>query len=78
MPPSIPDPGHFMDALIDARAVKPLIDALPPRGKHTLLLRFSADRSQAEIAGELGISQMHVSRILRAVLTQIRQALTAQ
>ncbi|MGW0196365.1 sigma-70 family RNA polymerase sigma factor [Nonomuraea sp. NPDC003201] len=43
-----------------------------------LLLRFYGDLSQAEIAAELGISQMHVSRILRAVLGHLRDALCDQ
>jgi DNA-directed RNA polymerase specialized sigma subunit len=38
-------------------------------------LRFYGNQTQAEIAAEFGISQMHVSRILRNVLTGLRQAL---
>ncbi|GAA3575115.1 hypothetical protein GCM10022419_065270 [Nonomuraea rosea] len=51
-------------------------DALPERERHILLLRFHGNLTQAEIADEFGISQMHVSRILRAPLTGLRQALT--
>ncbi|MEV0313248.1 sigma-70 family RNA polymerase sigma factor, partial [Nonomuraea fuscirosea] len=61
---------------LDKHAVKPLIDALPAREKNILLMRFYGNMTQSEIAQEFGISQMHVSRILRAVLTQLRTALT--
>ncbi|UBU11457.1 SigB/SigF/SigG family RNA polymerase sigma factor [Nonomuraea gerenzanensis] len=72
----IPDYDQSLDTLIDAHAVKPLIDALPERERHILLLRFYGNLTQAEIAAEFGISQMHVSRILRAVLTKLRASLT--
>jgi RNA polymerase sigma-B factor len=63
--------------MIDQQAVKPLIDALPHRERHILLMRFYGNMTQAGIAAEVGISQMHVSRILRTVLTQLRTALAA-
>jgi RNA polymerase sigma-B factor len=64
-----------LDTLIDSQAVKLLIDTLPARERNILLLRFYGNQTQAEIAAEFGISQMHVSRILRNVLTGLRQAL---
>ncbi|MBB5084049.1 SigB/SigF/SigG family RNA polymerase sigma factor [Nonomuraea endophytica] len=72
----IPGNDDTLDTFIDTQAVRPLIDALPERDRHILLLRFHANLTQAEIATEFGISQMHVSRILRATLTRLRQALT--
>ncbi|MEU7835682.1 MULTISPECIES: sigma-70 family RNA polymerase sigma factor [unclassified Nonomuraea] len=65
-----------LDTFIGTQSVKPLIDALPTREKHILLLRFHGNHTQAEIAAELGPSQMHISRILRNVLSQLRKALT--
>ena len=44
---------------------------LSERDRRVLLLRFGADLTQAEIASELGISQMHVSRILRKSLDRL-------
>ncbi|GAA3606321.1 hypothetical protein GCM10022419_109000 [Nonomuraea rosea] len=73
----IADYDESLNVLIDAQAVKPLIEALPSREKHILLLRFHGNLTQAEIAAEFGISQMHVSRILRAVLHQLRERLNA-
>ncbi|MFG1969419.1 SigB/SigF/SigG family RNA polymerase sigma factor [Nonomuraea fuscirosea] len=72
----LPAQDDSLNHLLDKHAVKPLIDALPAREKNILLMRFYGNMTQSEIAQEFGISQMHVSRILRAVLTQLRTALT--
>jgi RNA polymerase sigma-B factor len=64
-----------LDTLINSQAVKLLVDALPARERNILLMRFYGNQTQAEIAAEFGISQMHVSRILRNILTGLRQAL---
>ncbi len=48
------------------------IRELPERQQAILVLRFFEDRSQSEIADELGISQMHVSRLLRRSLDELR------
>ncbi|SNT60194.1 RNA polymerase sigma-B factor [Streptosporangium subroseum] len=74
----IPDEDDALDVLVDREAVKPLIDKLPTREKNILLLRFFGNLTQAEIAAEFGISQMHVSRILRKVLDQLREELVAE
>ncbi|MEV5498448.1 SigB/SigF/SigG family RNA polymerase sigma factor [Nonomuraea fuscirosea] len=71
----IPEDDDTLSNMVDREAVKPLIDALPSREKHILLLRFFGNMTQAEIAAEFGISQMHVSRILRKVLDQLRTEL---
>ncbi|GAA2312858.1 hypothetical protein GCM10010149_74810 [Nonomuraea roseoviolacea subsp. roseoviolacea] len=73
----LPAQDQSLDTLLDTHAIKPLIDALPAREKNILLMRFYGNMTQSEIAQEFGISQMHVSRILRAVLTKLRAALTA-
>lgn len=49
---------------------------LTPREQCLLYLRFIEGLSQTEIAGKLGISQMHVSRLLRRTLKSLRQNLT--
>jgi len=50
----------------------PAIRALPARQRAILLLRFEEDMTQSEIAELLGISQMHVSRLLRQALGRLR------
>jgi RNA polymerase sigma-B factor len=57
--------------------IKPLLEALDPREKHILTLRFFRGMTQSQIAAEIGISQMHVSRLLARTLTQLRAGLTA-
>ncbi|GGO01875.1 hypothetical protein GCM10010116_03510 [Microbispora rosea subsp. aerata] len=71
----IPEADDALDTLVDTEALKPLIDVLPEREKNILLLRFYGNLTQAEIAAEFGISQMHVSRILRKTLDQLRAEL---
>ena len=56
-------------------ALRPLLDALPERERTILTLRFFGEMTQTQIGQELGISQMHVSRILTRTLKQLRDAL---
>jgi RNA polymerase sigma-B factor len=56
-------------------SLKPLLDALEPREKKILLLRFFKNRTQTQIAEEIGVSQMHVSRLLTRTLDQLRTSL---
>ena len=53
-------------------SIKPLLDALDPREKKILLLRFFKNMTQSQIADEIGVSQMHVSRLLNRTLAQLR------
>jgi RNA polymerase sigma-B factor len=55
-------------------ALSPLIAKLPPREQTILHLRFFEGLTQSEIAAQLGISQMHVSRLLARSLAQLRGA----
>jgi RNA polymerase sigma-B factor len=43
-----------------------------------LALRFHGDLTQAQIASRVGISQMHVSRLLNSALRRLREGLTAE
>jgi RNA polymerase sigma-B factor len=56
-------------------SLKPLLEQLPPREKKILLLRFFGGMTQSQIAAEIGISQMHVSRLLSRTLAQLRAGL---
>ncbi len=59
-------------------SLKPLIAGLAPRDRQILSLRFVAGLTQSEIGEELGISQMHVSRLLSRTLVRLRKALTVE
>ncbi len=69
------DTDDALDAVIDRETVKPLLDRLDARAKRILLLRFFRNMTQSQIAEELGISQMHVSRLLSRTLADLRRAL---
>ena len=56
-------------------ALRPLLASLPARERRILALRFVRGMSQAQIAAEVGISQMHVSRLLTRTLAQLREGL---
>jgi RNA polymerase sigma-B factor len=68
--PGEDDPGFTRaeDHLLLQRAVA----HLPEREQHILRLRFHDELTQAQIATHLGVSQMHISRILARILTRIR------
>jgi RNA polymerase sigma-B factor len=53
-------------------AIEPIIARLSERDRRILHMRFVEDRTQSEIAAEIGVSQMHVSRILRSTLKRLR------
>jgi RNA polymerase sigma-B factor len=57
------DPGYAQTEA--ATLVGSLLETLPEREREILRLRFEADLTQAEIGERLGISQMHVSRLIR-------------
>jgi RNA polymerase sigma-B factor len=56
-------------------SIKPVLDRLDPREKKILLLRFFRNMTQSQIAEEIGVSQMHVSRLLTRTLAHLRTSL---
>ena len=64
------DPGHD---LADVRSdVRTVLSRLPEREQQVLLMRFHAEMTQSQIADRLGISQVHVSRLITRTLAAIR------
>jgi RNA polymerase sigma-B factor len=78
--PAVADSLGMVDEALEGveyrESLKPLLERLPPREKKILLLRFFGNMTQSQIAAELGISQMHVSRLLARTLAQLREGLT--
>jgi RNA polymerase sigma-B factor len=64
-----------LDGVDDRLAVAELLCQLPVRERRLLAMRFYGNRTQADIAVELGISQMHVSRLLTRALSWLREAM---
>jgi RNA polymerase sigma-B factor len=80
------DPAHLGDVLgeedpeydhtLDMESVATHWAELPEREQRILVMRFYGNLTQAEIGARLGISQMHVSRLLARALTHLRSRLT--
>ena len=68
------DDGAF-ETVENLASLKPLLADLPAREQRILALRFFEGRTQSEIAAELGISQMHVSRLLARTLERLREGM---
>jgi RNA polymerase sigma-B factor len=64
-----------LEDVVDRESLRPLLHRLPEREKRILVLRFFRGLTQSEIAQELGISQMHVSRLLARTVEELRHAL---
>jgi len=62
----------------DYAALRPLLDRLAPRERLILSLRFYGNLTQSQIADRVGLSQMHVSRLLARTLEALRSGLTAE
>jgi RNA polymerase sigma-B factor len=62
----------------NAAVVDGLLARLPERERRVLQLRFQRELTQAEIGRHLGISQMHVSRIIRRSIDTLHQAAASQ
>jgi RNA polymerase sigma-B factor len=58
-------------------SLQPLLKQIAPRERRILILRFFGNMTQSQIAEQLGISQMHVSRLLAQTLAQLREKLLA-
>lgn len=64
---------------VEVRAqVRELVSRLPRRERMIIVLRFLQEKTQAEIGDEIGISQMHVSRLLTRTLVQLRGGIDRQ
>ncbi|MGW6547278.1 RNA polymerase sigma factor SigF [Streptomyces massasporeus] len=62
-----------LDTVVDREAVKARLAALPERERAILYMRFFGDMTQSRIAEELGISQMHVSRLISRSCGRVRE-----
>jgi RNA polymerase sigma-B factor len=80
--PAVADSLGFIDDALEGveyrESLKPLLEKLPAREKRILMLRFFGGMTQSQIATELGISQMHVSRLLARTLAQLRVGLLTE
>jgi RNA polymerase sigma-B factor len=68
----IPDPAF--DLVTHSHALAPYLAVLPPRERAILRMRFFEGMTQTQIAEKIGISQMHVSRLLSNTLARLRDS----
>ncbi|MEC4020314.1 RNA polymerase sigma factor SigF [Streptomyces sp. H27-D2] len=68
----IGDIDPALEAVENVHALKPLVERLGERDGRILHMRFGREMTQSEIGAELGLSQMHVSRLLTRILTDFR------
>ena len=66
------DPGYRIAE--DAATVERLMRVLSDREREVLRLRFAEDLTQSEIGERVGVSQMHVSRLIRQSVARLREA----
>src|SRR4051812_38958592 len=65
------DVDHALELIEYRSVVDGTIRALPERERRLLALRFGEDLTQSEIAAKVGLSQMHVSRLIRRTLNRL-------
>ncbi|WP_427154352.1 RNA polymerase sigma factor SigF [Streptomyces sp. TRM70308] len=71
------DEDPALEAVENLHTLAPLLEQLDERERTLVNLRFGAEMTQAEIGAELGISQMHVSRLLSRMLAKLRRQMLA-
>ncbi|MBK5995473.1 sigma-70 family RNA polymerase sigma factor, partial [Streptomyces sp. MBT58] len=72
------DDDPALELVENLHALAPLIETLDEREGEILAMRFGQEMTQAQIGEHLGISQMHVSRLLARTLTKLRNEMLTQ
>ncbi|WUL61490.1 RNA polymerase sigma factor SigF [Streptomyces sp. NBC_00344] len=67
-----------MDLVENVAALRPLVEQLDERDRRILRMRYGDELTQAQIGAELGVSQMHVSRLLARITARLRTGLLAE
>jgi RNA polymerase sigma-B factor len=75
--PAAGDAQAALEGVENREALRPLLGQLEERERQIILLRFFANMTQSEIAAEVGVSQMHVSRLLGRTLARLREGLAS-
>ncbi len=64
--------------MLNREVIAHLLDTLPSRERQILYLRFFEELSQAQIAEQIGTSQVHVGRLIASSLAQLRERLSEE
>jgi len=73
----IGDSDHALGEIEDKETVRRLLDSLPTHDREIVVMRFFDGMSQTQIAEEVGVSQMQVSRILGRSLARLRSQIAS-
>ncbi|WP_158220638.1 SigB/SigF/SigG family RNA polymerase sigma factor [Kineosporia sp. A_224] len=71
------DVDPLLGQIDDVLSVRPLMDRLPPRDRRILALRYFSGWTQQQIAEDVGVTQMQVSRLITKALRRLREGLEA-
>ncbi|MFJ2649991.1 RNA polymerase sigma factor SigF [Streptomyces sp. NPDC087420] len=71
-----PDPA--MEKVENLHALAPLLEQLDERERSIVEMRFGREMTQSQIGTELGVSQMHVSRLLNRIISQLRAGMLVE
>jgi RNA polymerase sigma-B factor len=71
-------PDERLESVADRQALHEALADVPERERQILMLRFFANMTQSEIAERVGVSQMHVSRLLSRTLADLRERLLVE
>ena len=75
---TLPDTDDIYDLIDTTHTLRWAIDQLPDRDRQLLRLRYSQGLTQSDIGGRMGVSQMHVSRLLSRIHGRLKESLTLQ
>ncbi|MFG2589611.1 RNA polymerase sigma factor SigF [Streptomyces sp. NPDC048438] len=70
------DPG--MESVENLHTLAPLLRQLDDRERKIVQMRFGQEMTQAQIGAELGVSQMHVSRLLSRIVQRLRAGMSVE
>jgi RNA polymerase sigma-B factor len=73
---TLPDTDDCYDRIDTTDTLRWATDQLPARDQLLLRLRYYQELSQSDIGGQLGVSQMQVSRLLTRIQARLRETLT--
>ena len=62
-----------VDGFMDKLSLREMIEGLTSREKQVIIMRYYLDKTQSEIAKELGVSQVQISRIENKVLSDMKE-----
>lgn len=71
----LPEKENQQDTLLNKIFLEEMLETLEPKERKLLCMRYFRDMTQTEIAGELGVSQVQVSRMEKRILERLREKL---